>query len=405
MQTKILPDILATSEGQEADHVLRSCVHCGFCLATCPTYQVLGDELDSPRGRIYLIKEMLESGKAGKETQLHLDRCLTCQSCETTCPSGVEYHKLLTIGRKMVDEQNPRPLHERTQRWLLRQIISRRRLFGALLRGGQIVRPLLPSTLKRSIPVYRKLKPFQASTQTRQIILLQGCAQPSLAPNINHATIRVMDALGIETLILNKEGCCGALSHHMNATEQALAFAKHNIDVWWPHIQSDQVEAIVISESGCGNFVKEYATLLKGDQEYRLKMKRIKMLIKDISEVLSKEDLSRFNSNNKQTLAFQSPCTLQHGQGIKGSVEKLLTSLGHRLTPVADGHLCCGSAGSYSILQRNLSLELRERKLKNLHSGSPTVIASANIGCISHLRAGTDTPVKHWIEILAEELD
>ena len=405
MQTKILPDILATSEGQEADRVLRSCVHCGFCTATCPTYQVLGDELDSPRGRIYLIKEMLETGKAGKETQLHLDRCLTCQSCETTCPSGVEYHKLLTIGRKMVDEQNPRPLPERTQRWLLRQIVSRRRLFGALLRCGQIVRSFLPPSLKRSIPVYQKLKPFQANTQTRQIILLQGCAQPSLAPNINHSTTRVMDALGIETLKLDNEGCCGALSHHMNATEQALTSAKRNIDVWWPHVQSDQVEAIVISESGCGNFVKEYAELLKDDQQYRSKMARIKTLIKDISEVLCKEDLSRFNSKKPQTLAFQSPCTLQHGQGIKGSVENLLTTLGHSLTAVPDGHLCCGSAGSYSILQRDLSLELRERKLQNLHSGLPTVIASANIGCISHLRAGTDTPVKHWIEILADELD
>ena len=405
MQTKILPDILATTEGQEADRVLRSCVHCGFCTATCPTYQVLGDELDSPRGRIYLIKEVLETGKAGKETQLHLDRCLTCQSCETTCPSGVEYHKLLTIGRKMVDEQNPRPFPERSQRWLLRQIVSRRRLFSVLLRCSQIVRPLLPATLKRLIPAFQKPSSFQSSPRTRQIILLQGCAQPSLAPNINHSTIRVMDALGIQTLKLDNEGCCGALSHHMNATEQALTSAKRNIDVWWPYVQNNQIEAIVISESGCGNFVKEYAELLNDDQEYSSKMERIKTLIKDISEVLGKEDLSRFNSKNPQTLAFQSPCTLQHGQGIRGSVENLLRTLGHTLTAVPDGHLCCGSAGSYSILQRDLSLEFRQRTLGNLHSGSPTVIASANIGCISHLRAGTDTPVKHWIEILAEELD
>ena len=405
MQTKILPDILATTEGQEADRVLRSCVHCGFCIATCPTYQVLGDELDSPRGRIYLIKEMLENGTSSKETQLHLDRCLTCQSCETTCPSGVQYHKLLTIGRKMVDEQNPRPFAERSQRWLLRQIVSRRRLFGALLRCGQLLRPLLPRQLKQSIPAKQPLSPFQPASHSRQIILLQGCAQPALAPNINHSTTRVMDALGIETLKLDNEGCCGALSYHMNATEEALESAKRNIDIWWPHLQSDRVEAIVISESGCGNFVKEYAELLKNDAEYAVKMERIQTLTKDISEVLCKEDLSRFISKNPQTLAFQSPCTLQHGQGIKGSVEKLLTSLGHTLTNVPDGHLCCGSAGSYSILQRDLSLELRERKLANLHSGSPTLIATANIGCLSHLRAGTDTPVKHWIEILASELD
>lgn len=405
MQTKIRPDILATSQGQEADRILRSCVHCGFCLATCPTYQVLGDELDSPRGRIYLIKELLESGSASQETQLHLDRCLTCQACETTCPSGVEYHKLLSIGRQQIDEQNPRPLPQRSVRWLLRQIVSRRRLFATLLRCGQLLRPLLPSQLKQSIPVKQALSPLQASSHSRQIILLQGCAQPALAPNINHSTMRVMDALGIETLKLDNEGCCGALSYHLNATEQALDFAKRNIDAWWPYLQNEKVEAIVISESGCGNFVKEYAHLLKDDPEYSAKMERIQLLTKDLSEVLCQEDLSRFTSNNPQTLAFQSPCTLQHGQGIKGSVEKLLSSLGHKLTPIIDGHLCCGSAGSYSILQRELSLELRERKLKNLLQGSPTLIASANIGCISHLRAGTQTPVKHWIEILAEELD
>jgi len=405
MQTKIRPDILATADGKEADRVLRSCVHCGFCTATCPTYQVLGDELDSPRGRIYLIKEMLESGTASKKTQLHLDRCLTCQSCETTCPSGVEYHKLLSIGRKMVDEKNPRSFTERCQRWLLRQVVSRRRLFGALLRCGQLFRPLLPPSLKQSIPVRQQLSAFQPATHSRQIILLQGCAQPSLAPNINHSVTRVMDALGIQTLKLDNEGCCGALSHHMNATEQALQSAKRNIDAWWPFVEDEKVEAIVISESGCGNFVKEYTDLLKNDTAYSAKMARIQILTKDLSEVLCKEGLSLFNSKTPQTLAFQSPCTLQHGQGIKGSVEKILTSLGHSLTPVADGHLCCGSAGSYSILQRELSLQLRERKLKNLHSGSPTVIASANIGCISHLRGGTETPIKHWIELLAEELD
>ncbi len=405
MQTNIHADILATAEGKEADRVLRSCVHCGFCTATCPTYQVLGDELDSPRGRIYLIKEMLESGSASEKTQLHLDRCLTCQSCETTCPSGVEYHKLLSIGRKMVDEQNPRSFTKRSQRWLLRQVVSRRRLFGALLRCGQLFRPLLPPRLKQSIPVRQQLSAFQPTTHSRQIILLQGCAQPSLAPNINHSVTRVLDALGIQTLKLDNEGCCGALSHHMNATEQALESAKRNIDAWWPFVEGEKVEAIVISESGCGNFVKEYTDLLKNDTAYSTKMARIQILTKDLSEVLCKEELSHFNSKTPQTLAFQSPCTLQHGQGIKGSVEKILSSLGHSLTPVADGHLCCGSAGSYSILQRELSLELRERKLKNLHSGSPTVIASANIGCISHLRGGTKTPVKHWIELLAEELD
>lgn len=405
MQTKIRPEILATPEGQEADRILRSCVHCGFCTATCPTYQVLGDELDSPRGRIYLIKEMLESGSASEKTQLHLDRCLTCQSCETTCPSGVEYHKLLDIGRQKVEEQNPRSLPERGKRWLLRQIVSRRELFASLLRCGQLIRPLLPPRLKKLIPAAGKLAPFEAKQHSRKVILLQGCAQPSLAPNINHSVTRVMDALGIEILKLDNEGCCGALSHHMNASEQALAYAKRNIDAWWPLVQNESVEAIVISESGCGNFVKEYRYLLKDDPQYAPKMDRIQALTKDLSEVLGNEELSRLQSKNPQTLAFQAPCTLQHGQGIKGSVEKILGSLGHTLTPVPDGHLCCGSAGSYSILQRELSLELRTRKLKSLHSGSPTVIASANIGCISHLRAGTETPVRHWIEILAKELD
>lgn len=405
MQTKIRPDILATPEGQEADRILRSCVHCGFCTATCPTYQVLGDELDSPRGRIYLIKEMLENGSASEKTQLHLDRCLTCQSCETTCPSGVEYHKLLSIGRQQVEEQNPRSLTEQSQRWLLRNIVSRRALFAALLRCGQIFRPVFPPKWKKIIPLPQQLTPFQAKQHSRKIILLQGCAQPSLAPNINHSVTRVMDALGIETLKLDNEGCCGALSHHMNASEEALEQAKRNIDTWLPYVESQSVEAIVISESGCGNFVKEYSYLLKDDPQYTSKMERIRTLTKDLSEILRQEDLTRFNSKSPQTLAFQAPCTLQHGQGIKGSVEKILKSLGHTLTPVADGHLCCGSAGSYSILQRDLSLELRDRKLKTLHSGSPAVIASANIGCISHLRAGTETPVKHWIEILASELN
>lgn len=405
MQTNIRPDILATSEGKEADRILRACVHCGFCTATCPTYQVLGDELDSPRGRIYLIKEMLESGTASEKTQLHLDRCLTCQSCETTCPSGVEYHKLLSIGRKKIDQQNARPFIERSQRWLLRQIVSRRSLFAALVRCGQLVRPVLPSKLRHIVPERQPIKAFKPASHNRKIILLQGCAQPSLSPNINHSVIRVMDALGIETLRLDNEGCCGALSHHMNATEQALNAAKRNIDTWWPRVQDKTVEAIVISESGCGNFVKEYSYLLKEDAEYAAKMQHIEHLIKDLSEVLCQEDLSPFKSESPQKLAFQSPCTLQHGQGIKGSVEKILRSLGHELTPVPDGHLCCGSAGSYSILQREISLELRERKLDNLHSGSPTLIASANIGCISHLRAGTQTPVKHWIELLAQNLD
>ena len=405
MQTKIRPDILATSAGEEADRILRACVHCGFCTATCPTYQVLGDELDGPRGRIYLIKEMLENGTASKKTQLHLDRCLTCQSCETTCPSGVEYHKLLSIGRQMVDQNNPRPLLERGQRWLLRTIVSRRQLFAGFVRLGQIARPILPPGLKKQLPPKTQATKVKPSHHARKIILLQGCAQPSLAPNINQSVIRVMDALGIETLQLKNEGCCGALSHHMNAIDQALTQAKRNIDTWWPQVKNQSVEAIVISESGCGNFVKEYEQLLKDEPGYGEKLEKIRHLIKDLSEVLSQEDLSRFKSNTPQKLAFQAPCTLQHGQGIKGSVEKILSALGHQLTAVADGHLCCGSAGSYSILQRELSQQLRERKLNNLHSGSPTLIASANIGCISHLRAGTETPVRHWIEVLADELD
>ena len=398
MQTNLAEFIRDTPEGQEAESILRSCVHCGFCTATCPTYQLLGDELDGPRGRIYLIKQVLEGHAASDKTRLHLDRCLTCRSCETTCPSGVVYHRLLDIGREVVEQQAPRPAAERLLRGALRILLRDRTRFSPLLRLGQTVRPLLPAALKAKVLPRRRPGAWPEPRHQRRMLVLEGCVQPALAPDINAATARVLDRLGISLLRVPGAGCCGALDYHLNAQEAGLRAARRNLDAWWPEIEKG-AEAVVITASGCGAFVKEYAHLLRNDPQYAAKAARVEQLSRDLSEVIRGERLTGLVPRPRK-VAFHCPCTLQHALGLRGVVEDILAGLGFQLTPVADAHLCCGSAGTYSVLQPAIASQLRDNKLQALESGEPEVIATANIGCLTHLQSGTSRPVQHWVQLL-----
>ena len=407
MQTQLSPTYKNTAQGQEADSILRACTHCGFCTATCPTYQLLGDELDGPRGRIYLIKEMLEGEAVTQKTQLHLDRCLTCRACETTCPSGVQYGKLLDIGRAMVEEKVERPQSQRLMSALLRAIIPYPARFTPLLRLGQMMRPLLPSALKKSVPLKQSSGIWPAPRHARKMLVLDGCAQPAISPNINAATARVLDRLSISLIRVPKAGCCGAVSYHLNAHDEGLNFMRRNIDAWWPHIEAN-VEAIVTTASGCGVLIKDYGYILRDDPRYAEKAARISALTRDISQVVLTEQNTLTNllkaqpAKAKMKLAFHAPCTLQHGQKLPGTVERILRDCGFELTPVPDAHLCCGSAGTYSILQKDISQQLLHNKLTALQSGVPAAIATANIGCLTHLQSSAKVPVRHWIEWLDE---
>jgi glycolate oxidase iron-sulfur subunit len=402
MQTTLSDSLLQTRSGREADEILRTCVHCGFCNATCPTYQLTGNELDGPRGRIYLIKQVLEGHAPTAKTRLHLDRCLTCRACETTCPSGVDYHHLLDTGREQIAQQTRRPLAQRGLRFLLRQLLSRSRRFTPLLRTAQAVRPVLPAFMQARIPARQRLPRGKPRPHARRMLLLDGCVQPALAPQINHATVTLLDRLGIETVVAASSGCCGALSHHLDATEEARLFMRRNIDAWWPYIESG-AEAIIITASGCAPMVKEYQRMLADDDAYAGKAARVSELARDISEIVAAElaDRDMPGRASGARVAFHSPCTLQHGQGITGVVEKLLEQAGYALLPVTDAHLCCGSAGTYSILQPKLARQLRDNKLAALEADRPDVIATANIGCHAHLTGAAGVPVVHWIELLA----
>ena len=406
MQTSISPDLLQNPDIAEADSILRSCVHCGFCNATCPTYQLLGNELDGPRGRIYLIKEMLEGNVSTHKTQLHLDRCLTCRACETTCPSGVEYGRLVDIGRQVIEQRAPRPLWQKIVRQALLAVLPYPKRFGLLLGMGRLMRPLLPGALQRKIPPSRKSSgPKLAgdrpqATHTRTMLLLQGCVQPLTAPDTNTAAARVLDKLGIALISAPKAGCCGALHQHLADGPGAQEFMRRNIDAWWPHVEQG-AEAIVITASGCGLMVKEYGDVLQHDAEYAAKAARISALTRDLSEVLRDEKLDAFTRvGHGVRVAYQSSCTLQHGQKLSGAVENILRRCGYTLTPVADSHLCCGAAGTYTLLQPVLSQQLLDNKLAALQQGEPDVIATANIGCQLHLESAARVPVKHWIELL-----
>ena len=401
MQTALADFIRDTESGKEANAILRTCVHCGMCNATCPTYQLLGDELDGPRGRIYLIKQMLEGAEVSGRTLTHLDRCLTCRNCETTCPSGVHYGQLLEIGRELAEQKIARPWPDRLIRRVLRGVIPYPARFTPLLRLGQLFRPFLPAALKRKIPSVRRAGTWPETGQARRMLVLEGCVQPAIAPDINAASARVLDRLGISLVAATGAGCCGAASHHTSGMSEGLDFARRNIDAWWPHIESG-AEAIVMTASGCGVHVKEYVHLLKNDPAYAAKAGRVSDLTRDISEILMNEDLSKLVSGAKPgpKVAFHCPCSLQHGQKLNGVVEKILREAGFTLTAVPDAHLCCGSAGTYSILQQELSQRLLRNKLDALESGRPETIATANIGCLAHLQSGTALPVRHWIEIL-----
>ena len=400
MQTSLTQSMLDTAAGREAEAILRSCVHCGFCTATCPTYQVLGDELDGPRGRIYLIKQMLEGHAVSRDTQLHLDRCLTCRSCETTCPSGVRYGRLADIGRAVAEQRVHRPLGERLYRRLLRAVVPHAARFGLLLRIGQTLRPLLPAVLRDKISPRQDPGRWPAPRHARRMLTLAGCAQPSATPRTNAAAARVLDRLGVSLLVAPAAGCCGALSHHLSAEHEALNFARRNIDAWWPYVE-DGVEAIVVTASGCGVMVKDYAALLRGDPVYADKAARIAALTRDLGEVLADEDIGALaGAANRRRVAFHSPCTLQHGLQLSGKVESVLARLGFVLTEVRDAHLCCGSAGSYSLLQPEISQRLRTDKLAALQNGEPELIATANVGCQLHLAGASKVPVVHWIELL-----
>jgi len=410
MQTNLADFIKHTREGEEAEAILRACVHCGFCTATCPTYQLLGDELDGPRGRIYLIKQVLEGAPVTAKTQLHLDRCLTCRNCETTCPSGVKYGRLVDIGRKVVDERVQRPLGERLKRKVLIEGLTHKAVFGAALRAGQIFRPLLSPAMQDKVPRPQKEGVWPSREHARKMLVLQGCAQPAMAPNINAASARVLDALGVQLIVAPKAGCCGALRHHMNEQDAALDDMRRNIDAWWPYVHSGAVEAIVMTASGCGVTVKEYGHLLAHDPAYADKARRISALTRDLSEILPEFEpelvqRAKVAAPGAGRVAYHPPCTLQHGQQIRGKVEGVLRAVGIDVVLCADSHLCCGSAGSYSLLQPELSLQLRDRKLANLHDTDADTIVSANVGCSAHLQSGTDTPVMHWIELLDRALN
>ena len=403
MQTALADFIKDTPDGREADEILRTCVHCGFCLATCPTYQLLGDELDGPRGRIYLIKQVLEGTAATEKTQLHLDRCLTCRSCETTCPSGVKYGRLLDIGRHVVDQQVGRSQRARAGRFAILNGLLSGPLFAAALSVGRLLKPVLPKDLRSGIPDRLAPGRWPEARHPRRMIVPANCVQGALAPIVDAAMARVLDRVGISLVRVSGGGCCGALPYHLNEHERAIDIVKRNIDAWWPDVESG-VEAIVVTASGCGVMVKDYGHLLRLDSGYAAKAKKVSELARDTVEVVASE-WTRIAPKvamdlGSRKVAFHSPCTLQHGMKLKGRVEEILHALGLELTNVPDAHLCCGSAGTYSILQPKLSNALRARKLAALESGKPEVIASANIGCMMHLAAGATVDVRHWIELL-----
>jgi glycolate oxidase iron-sulfur subunit len=412
MQTHLAPEFAGTPEGEAAEAILRKCVHCGFCTATCPTYQLLGDELDGPRGRIYLMKQVLEGAEVTRSLQQHLDTCLTCRNCESTCPSGVQYGQLVEIGRRIADAKVPRPTGERLVRWALREGLTSP-LFPVAIQAGQMLRPLLPQALQNKVPAASPAPQgvWPTRTHARKVLLLAGCVQPTLMPNINLATAQVLDAAGLQTVVIDKAKCCGALRSHLSDHAGGLDDARRNIDAWWPLIEQGEVEAIVMNASACGLAVKEYGHALGHDATYAAKAVRVAALARDLSELLPdlvpalRERLRPAQDGEPVKLAFHPPCTLQHGQKLRGGVETHLAALGFEVhVAQRESHLCCGSAGTYSVLQPDVAYALRDRKLRNLAALAPQAIVSANIGCIQHLQTGTTTPVRHWVEVVAERV-
>ncbi len=400
MQTQLPADLLETPIGREADAILRSCVHCGFCNATCPTYQLLGDELDGPRGRIYQIKLVLEGDAPTRITQRHLDRCLTCRACETTCPSGVHYGRLADIGRAWVEARLRRPLPERLLRRALIRIVPHPQRFRALLRLGRLAAPLLPARLRAKLPTIRPAGAWPRPAGQRRMLALAGCVQSVATPRTNAAAARVLGRLGIDLIEVPTAGCCGAVPYHLHDQDAALEAMRRNIDAWWPEIAAG-CEAILVTASGCATLVKDYGEMLQRDPAYAAKARQIAALARDPVEVLAGEDLAALGRPGEgRRIAYHAPCSQQHGQRLRQTVEPLLTDLGFTLTEVAESHLCCGSAGTYSITQPELAARLRQAKITALSAGSPETIATANVGCQLHLASGASTRVVHWLELL-----
>ncbi len=417
MRTALADFIRDTPEGREAQAILRTCVHCGFCLPACPTYELLGDELDSPRGRIYLMKQLLEGAPVTARTQLHLDRCLSCRACETACPSGVQYGRLLDIGRAVTEERVTRSRASLLKRYLLRKIVPHTRRVRALLGVARIARPLLPRQLAAPVSAARVAgscrTPWPTARRARRVLLLPGGVQPALRPAIDAAAAQVLDRVGISSVAVAGAGCCGALTHHLSAQRETLHQVRRNVDALWPHIEAG-AEAVVITASACAAMLSEYGRLLQEDPDYAARAARVSALARDIAQVVAAESgalaaalqrAARPQAPGAARVAFHAPCTLQHALKVTGTVEALLTGAGFALTPATDRHQCCGSAGTYSILQPQLSAQLLRQKVAALESGTPDLIATANIGCLTHIGGGTSVPVYHWVELLAQRLD
>jgi len=401
MYLELNPRFAGDPKAQRAAELTEACVHCGFCLSTCPTYRDARDERDSPRGRIYLIKHMLESGEASQSTRQHLDRCLTCRNCETACPSGMRYGELVDIGREFIEREAPRSAVAKVQRRLLREVFVRPGLMSVFLAIGQLVRPLLPGMLRSKVPPRQSAGQRPATNlHQRRVLILEGCVQQAATPATNAAAARILDRLGISLVSAPGADCCGALDFHLSAQEAALQRMRRNIDAWWPAVEQG-AEAIVITASGCGATVKEYGHLLRDDPLYAEKADRVSSIARDLSEILNEEALERLSPvAGSEKIALHVPCSLQHGQALPDNVEIIFRKAGFALSRTKEKHLCCGSAGTYSLLQPEMSQNLRARKLKALCGDDPTVIATANVGCQLHLEGGTDLPVRHWIELL-----
>lgn len=420
MQTNFSLTQLADPKIAEADAILRNCVHCGFCTATCPTYVTLGNELDSPRGRIYLIKDMLENDRpADAKVTKHIDRCLSCLACMTTCPSGVHYMHLVDHARAHIEDTYKRPAMDRMIRNLLTKILPYRRRFAAATRLSVLGKPFAP--LLDLVSVFKpfaamlRLAPSRIDTgsifvspgsfypnaaRTGRVTILTGCAQPVLDADINRATIELLNRLGVEVVLPEGESCCGSLVHHMGREQQALDTARHMVDVWTQEIEGSGLDAILITTSGCGTTIKDYGYMLRSDPDYAEKAMRVSQLAMDITEYLSRQDLPMASVPDDLTVAYHSACSLQHGQKVTTAPKELLRNAGFTVTEPPEGHLCCGSAGTYNILQSEIAEKLRERKIANIESTNPDAIAAGNIGCLTQIASATGIPVVHTVKLL-----